>query len=255
MARLTLVVLTKNAASELRNLPYRVTFDELLVVDDNSSDETEQVARQLDARYIARPLLSFGEQRQYADSIATGDWILHLDVDEYPSSALAEAIVAVCRSGATHSVYEVNFRHYFLGRWLRHGGIYPDFKARLYRRGAAHWCTSFPERVDAIATRGRLPGHINHYSTPSLRSRVRKLRRYSTEEARARFERRDRSTIPLAICWAVRTFAGKYMYRGGFLDGWQGLAWSLALSTETFLIHWKTRRLQLEHKSRGPSGS
>jgi glycosyltransferase involved in cell wall biosynthesis len=109
--------------------------DEIVLVDSGSKDRTCEIARERGARVIVEPWRGYVAQKQYAIDLCTKDWVLLLDADEEVSAGLAEEIrVAISGSNAANG-YWLPRKNFFLGRWIRHGGFYPDPKLRLFRRG------------------------------------------------------------------------------------------------------------------------
>jgi glycosyltransferase involved in cell wall biosynthesis len=223
-ARVSAVVITRNAAAQLPECLASAAFaDELLVVDAGSDDGTREVAARYGARVLAQPWLGFGRQKQFAAEQAQHDWILSLDADERVSPELAASVVRALEAPAA-TVYRVARRNRFMGRWLRHGEGYPDWGARLYDRRAARWSEDpVHERLLYTATPGTLAGDLLHDSAEDLGRYLEKQNRYSALAAQAMHERGERAgAARLVLSPAVR-FLKFYVLRLGFLDGLPGL--------------------------------
>src|SRR5262249_49602197 len=135
-ARLSVVVVTLNEGDRIRACLESVAWaDELIVVDAESQDKTAAVARELTDQVFVRPWPGFAAQQNFGLEQAGGDWILSLDADELVSPALREEITTILRDGGPHVGYSVPRRNVFWGRWIRHGGLYPDWQLRLFQRG------------------------------------------------------------------------------------------------------------------------
>ena len=231
---------------------------EIIVLDSGSTDRTLEIARQFGAKVFCEPWKGFAAQKNSALEKASGEWVLSLDADEELDSEAAAALSAALAAwqsalGLTDRLHADNFlpdprsapyveaftaatgaktwvsgfylrrKNFFLGRWIRHGGYWPDPKLRLFRRQAAN----FPERLvheDAQATgsTAALPrGALLHHAYPTLDSYLEHMNRYSSlgaEMAGARnFSVADIVLRPLA------TFLYNYVLRLGFLDGREGL--------------------------------
>ena len=109
--------------------------DEIVLVDSGSTDRTCEIAREHGARVVVEPWRGYVAQKQYAIELCTKDWVLLLDADEEVSPGLAEEIRAAIANPNAASGYKLPRKNLFLGRWIRHGGFYPDPKLRLFRRG------------------------------------------------------------------------------------------------------------------------
>ncbi|PYN16095.1 MAG: hypothetical protein DME05_09485 [Candidatus Rokuibacteriota bacterium] len=134
--RLSVVVVTLNEEERLRAcLESAAWADELIVVDALSPDKTAQIAREFTDRVIVRPWPGFAAQKNFAIGEASGDWILSLDADEMVSPELRGEIARVLAEGGPHDGYRTPRRNIFWGKWVRHGGLWPDWQLRLFRRG------------------------------------------------------------------------------------------------------------------------
>jgi len=205
--------------------------DEVVVVDSFSRDRTAEIARQRGARLIQAEWPGFVAQRKRAMEAASGEWVLCLDCDERVTPRLREAIQA--RLGSSHSAdgYYISRKLHYLGRWLDHGGWYPEWRLRLFRRSLAHCVGVDPH--DTIHLEGRaeriLPGGsgpdaavITHHSFSSLSHQLKVLDRYSEIQAGELFRsgrRARRSDLMLRPLWR---FLWGYLLRLGFLDGSAG---------------------------------
>src|SRR2546428_1191531 len=152
------VVVTLNEEERLRACLESLTWaDELVVVDDESSDQTGQIAREFTDRVWVRPWPGFAAQKNFALEQATSDWILSVDADEEVSPELREEIRAVLgRPGEGADGYRVPRRNIFWGRWVRHGGLYPDWQLRFFRRGRGRFAgQAVPESGEVAGTVGR----------------------------------------------------------------------------------------------------
>src|ERR1700676_2221419 len=133
--------------------------DEMIVVDSGSTDRTCQIARAAGARVYSRKLDSLAEQKNYAASFASNDWLLSLDCDEELSSELRASILAWKQSTPDKTGYDFPLMTNYLGDWIRHSGWYPDHKLRLYRRDRGKFVSVLHEGVKLDGPVGRLECH------------------------------------------------------------------------------------------------
>jgi glycosyltransferase involved in cell wall biosynthesis len=224
-ARLSVVVVVQNEEERIRAcLEAAGWADELIVVDAESSDKTATIARELTDHVFVRPWPGFAAQKNFGVAQAHGDWILSLDADEIVSAELREEIGVILAGGGGHAGYTVPRRNVFWGRWVRHGGLYPDRQLRLFQRGRGRFVErTVHESVAVEGSVGRLAGHLEHRSYRDVADFLARADRYSTLAA-ADWLAAGRGSRPL-VDLALRPlgrFLGMYVARAGFLDGWRG---------------------------------
>jgi glycosyltransferase involved in cell wall biosynthesis len=223
-ARLSVVVITLNAASQLDACLGSAAFaDELLVVDSGSRDATPEIARRHGARLVQQDWLGFGRQKQFAVAAAAHDWVLCLDADERVSPELAAAIAGVL-AAPTLAAYRMARRNRFMGRWLRHGEGYPDWSVRLFDRRHARWSDdAVHEKVLCDAPPGTLTGDLLHESCETLENYLAKQNRYTSLQAQALRQRGKTVHAGHLVLSPLVRFGKFYLLRLGFLDGVPGL--------------------------------
>src|SRR5215467_7589889 len=181
MNRISACVITLN---EEHNLPRLLAslagiVDEVIVVDSGSTDRTEAVAQVSGVRFCFRAWTSYAEQKNYAASVAELDWILSIDADEELSSALQSSLLDWKKREPKFQVYEVSRRAWYVGKWIKHGGWYPDLQKRLYRRDRAAFSGQVHESLHFAGKVGRLEGDLLHYTIRSFEQHEQKVARYS----------------------------------------------------------------------------
>ncbi|KAA6457248.1 glycosyltransferase family 2 protein [Acidobacteria bacterium AB60] len=234
------------AMNEEANLPRTLESvkwaDEIILVDSGSRDRTLEIAQSYGAKTSYHAFGGHGEQKNIALDLCTQDWILLLDADEVLSPALQQEIQQTL-ANPHFSAYWIPRLNLILGRWMRHGGFYPDHKLRLFRRGAAR----LSEGVGPHATpqhsgpKGTLKHDMLHYAYPDLTVYLEHMNRYSSEIAGLLAARGKTSRSLPAFFWngvlnPAATFLYNYVFRLGFLDGREGLLLHL---NHSVYIHWK----------------
>ena len=224
MNRLSACLITLN---EAHNLPRALASlsgiaDETVIVDSGSSDQTEQIARQHGAAFYTYPFTGYAEQRNFAASRASHEWLFVLAPDEQVSSQLQTALLNWKKQPAQAAVYEMARRTWYLGEWIRHSGWYPDWQRRLYRKDAAKFTGLIHEALRFDGVPGRLEGDLLHYTVRTFEEHQAKVERYATLAAQQLLEDGKsnwRSAVWLATPWS---FFQNFVLRGGFLDGYRG---------------------------------
>ena len=245
MAPLSVTIITLN---EERNLPGALrsvagVADEVVVVDSGSTDKTREIAEAAGARFLTRAWTDYSNQKNYAAARARHDWILSIDADEQLSPELANAIRQWKGLEPAHPACSFSRRNHYLGGWVRHGGWYPDRKARLYNRHRAQFSGTVHESLRVDGALGRLDGDLLHYTMRSIEDHRRTTELYSTLSAQQNFERGRRNWRLAMIAAPPWSLFRTYVLQLGFLDGWRG--WRIAQMTArySFLKYNKLGRL------------
>jgi glycosyltransferase involved in cell wall biosynthesis len=237
---LSAILITKNEAADLPDCLASLAFcDEIVVVDSGSTDATVALAEAAGARVIrTTDWPGFGPQKQRALDAARCDWVLSIDADERVPPALAEAVRRAIESGVGEGC-RLGRRSSFLGRFLTHGGWYPDRILRLARRSAARFTEDrVHERMEVagrVVDLGDDPAaDLVHHSYRSIDEVLEKQRRYALASAAARRATGKRGGLGPAIGRSLWAFLRHYVLQRGFLDGAHGFVAALAKAQETF---------------------
>jgi hypothetical protein len=200
-----------------------------------------------------RKLDNFAEQKNYAASLSSNDWILCIDCDHELSPELRSSILAWKREVPGINGYEISLLTNYLGGWIRHSGWYPEFKVLLFRRDKGKFASALHERVHMDEPPGRLNGHLFHFTIRSLAEHRAKLDAMSTlaaEDLFARGRRSWRAAMILAPPWTV---VQRLVFQLGVLDGRRGLLIARLSGNYIYLKYRKLGRLlageKLAHRS------
>jgi glycosyltransferase involved in cell wall biosynthesis len=225
LPRLSLIVISKNEEASIGRCLRSAAFaDEMVVVDNGSTDKTVEIARTLGARVIeTADWPGFGPQKNRALDAAAGDWVLSLDADEWIEPALANEIRATIARGDAAEGYEISRRSRFCGKVVRHCGWSPDYVLRLFRRGRGRFSDDkVHEHVDVQGRVEKLKNPIEHDSITDLADAENKIERYAAAAAAA-LRARGKNSSPLkAHLRGLGAFLRTYILRLGFLDGKTG---------------------------------
>ncbi len=222
--QLSVVIVTRNEEDRIRACLDAVAWaDEVIVIDAESEDKTASIARELTDHVIVRPWPGYAAQKNYGLDLARGAWILSLDADEIVSPALRAEIERVVERDGPGDGYAVPRRNIFWGRWVRHGGLYPDRQVRLFRRGRGRFGErAVHESVQVDGDVRRLGGHLEHHSYRDVADFLVRADRYSTLAAED-FIARGRCVHTWDfVLRPLGRFVGMYVLERGFLDGWRG---------------------------------
>lgn len=214
--------------------------DEVVVVDSGSTDQTCEIAVRLGARVFEEHWRGYAGQKNFAAGVARNEWILSIDADESLTGELEAEILKLKKDGVRFDAYSFPRLAQYLGRWIRHGGWYPDRKTRLYDRRKAAWVGDYVhESVAVQGTTGELHGDLLHYTCASLSEHLRTLDRYTSLAARELTAQKKAVPIRRLVFDPAWTFFRTWILRRGFLDGRQGLAIAWMAALYTFLKYAK----------------
>jgi glycosyltransferase involved in cell wall biosynthesis len=238
--RLSAIIIAKNEAANIAECLDSVAFcDERIVVDGGSTDSTADIAQSKGARVATHEFRGFGEQKNFALSLAQGDWILSIDADERVSPALAAAIQAAIVSGDAAG-FEFPRLSNFCGREMRHSGWFPDYVLRLFRRGSARFTNDLVhERLICDGKIGRLAEPLRHDPVKRLEDAVSRMDRYSTAGAEMLVAAGRRVSFASGLGHGMWTFLRSYLLRLGFLDGREGFLLAVANAEGTYYRYMK----------------
>ena len=214
--------------------------DEIIVIDSHSTDATVEIARRYTGHVYLHPFSGHIEQKNYAISKASHDWILSLDCDERISPELRESILAIKENLDQHDAYCMPRKTFYVYRWLNHVW-YPDRKIRLFHRCKAHWGGLNPH--DRVEVDGNkiilLTGDIFHYSFDSLSHHLQTVDKFSEISAREIINKNKKITLISPLGHAVFAFIRLYFLKRGFLDGFAGFVVSILSFMHAFLKYSK----------------
>src|SRR5215471_17901741 len=181
MPQITGTIITFNEESRIaETIASLACCDEVIVVDSCSTDGTREIAAQLGARVMTRAWEGYSRQKNFAAEQARNDWILSVDADERLSVELCAAISDWKRTGSSFAAMRMARRPFYLGRWIRHSGWYPDLKTRLYDRRRARWEGDFVhESMEVQGPVGLLQGDLLHFPYRSWQDHINRIDRYT----------------------------------------------------------------------------
>jgi len=257
--KVSVCIITLNEEDHIRAACESVSWaDEIVVVDSGSTDRTREIAADCGARVFENAWPGFAAQREFAAASATHDWILSLDADERVSEELGAAIISLFSKADTELAdgYRIPRRAFYMGRWIRGGGWYPDYQLRLYRKAkgsgqGAHIHESM--KMDPDARIETLKGDLLHYTVRDAAEHHRMIgERYAPLGARKMLEH-GRRTSPLKIATiGPATFIRNFVLKGGFRDGLAGLSIATFAAHHAFLKHLQLWELQNRKSSDSP---
>jgi glycosyltransferase involved in cell wall biosynthesis len=228
-AKLSVVMITHNEEKNLsRALESAKWADEIIIVDSFSQDRTKEIARKYTNRIFDYKWTGYGPAKQFALQQASGDWIFSLDADEVVTEDLREDILKIIESDQPTDGYYICRISNFLGRWIKHGGWYPDYVMRLFRKGRARFSDSLVHEELILEGRSeKLKGLLLHYTNQDLDHYLDKMNRYTTLSAQELKQKSKPASIADILVHPPAVLIKMYLFKLGFLDGIQGFLLAL----------------------------
>ncbi len=256
MSKISVVIITFNEENNIFRCIRSVVglADEIVIVDSYSEDSTVEICKSLGAKVYLHHFEGYREQKNYAMSLASFDYVLSLDGDEALSRELFEKLLAI-KDNLIYDGYYFNRRNNYCGQWIKHSNWYPDRKLRLFNRKNGQWGGVNPHDVYTLipgSTTTTIKADILHWVLYSYEEHLEKVNKFSTIAAQEYFKMGKRvSVFSMMVRWIWR-FVKAYFLRLGFLDGFNGFVISSLSAYTSFLKYMKLRQLNLQ-KNKSPA--
>ncbi len=227
MASISAALIFRNEAKNIPAWLAAVTpfADEIAALDSGSQDEGPELLRAAGAKVALQPWLGYGPQRNAVAQMCSGDWILFLDADERPDARLTQTLLALKQAPLRETMgYKLEYKVFFFGRFLRHGGFFPERHLRMMRRGRGFW----PERQvhEKLTVEGKVEllkgGYVEHHSYATIGQYLKKMDVYSEQAAQQMLATGRKGSAFAAVSHGCFAFVQRYFLRLGFLDGFAG---------------------------------
>lgn len=224
--------------------------DEIVVVDSFSTDGTPEIARRYATRFEQREWAGYRDQKAYAHSLATQKWVLLIDSDERVTENLhKEMLQAMAADQEEFAAYAIPRLVYYLGRWWRRGGWYPDYDVRLFRRDRATWGGLDPhEKIIVDGKVRRLQHPLHHYSYRSIDDHINRINRFTTISSAELSKAGGRWRLSDALLRPAVRFFRSYILKRGFMEGFAGFYVALTAAVYVFLKYAKLWELESKEK-------
>ncbi len=225
--------------------------DEIVVVDSFSTDRTLEIAQRYGARIYKNTFVDYGSQKNFALDKASYQWVLNLDADERVSELLKKEIQTVKQQPEDQidtDGFLVKRKNFYMGRWIRHSGWYPDRKLRLFRKDKSQWYGRVHEGLALEGKATPMEGDILHYTYRDIADHVNRLNRYSQFQAED-IARKKKLLYLRAFLLPGVTFLRFYAWKMGILDGFPGFVIALVSSWSTALKYLKAIEIKRKNKA------
>ena len=251
MSGISAVVITLNEEKNIRECLESLSFaSEIILVDSGSTDKTIEIAREFQARVYLIDWPGYGAAKNYGIERASNDWVFSLDADERVSPELHDAITRLNLDKINSSGFKVARRTWYLTRWIKGGGWYPDKGIRLFNRTHGKFSDSIVhESVKLKGPVSELSGDLLHYSYQGLEDHVQRINKYSGLCADQWKDKGKKTTLLAMLFRPPWEFFRKLILRKGFQDGIDGV---IIAGMHAFYVFLKYARLYEKNLNKSP---
>jgi glycosyltransferase involved in cell wall biosynthesis len=228
--------------------------DEIIVIDSFSNDDTIKIASEYGTKVYQHEYINSARQKNWALQYCKHDWVFQIDSDEILEEK-AEAIIrdSINNAGENIHCFKMPRKNHVLGKWVKYGGLYPDWEFRLFRKEHGKWWDR------EVHSKVIVPGGIRmldtpliHHGMPNISKQLSNLDRYTRYEADELAKRNIKFSFVKWILGPVYIFMKRYFVLRGFRDGWRGLFLAVYAGIYLFITHAKLLEIQLLELKRSP---
>jgi glycosyltransferase involved in cell wall biosynthesis len=251
-SKISVYIIAYNEAEKIRSAINSVLWaDEIIVVDSYSQDGTAAIAEKLGARVIQIKFAGFGDLRNRAMAACSHDWIFSLDADERCTPEARDEILTVIGLQETADAYYIPRRNFFMGRWIKYSGFYPDYRQpQLFKKGTLDFKNDDPVHEEYTILSNKPAGYLKQpiwqFPFKNLEEVAHKANKYSTLGAKKLRQKGRRATMLTALSRGCWSFFHMYILKKGILDGWPGVVIALGNFQGTFYKYAKLVELQAD---------
>jgi glycosyltransferase involved in cell wall biosynthesis len=236
-------IIVYNEEDNIREVCETVSWaDEIVVVDSDSSDQTAEIARQYTDKVFNHEFRGYKDKHEFADRQTRGNWIFWIDADERVTPELRAAIEEI-KTRAPEDLpdgFRIARRTWYLDRWIKHSGWYPDYQMRLYRKEASFWDGVSPHETARVKGKIEvLPGELLHYTKKNLSESHRVADSYTSLAADYNFKNGRKVGAAGLFFYPIAAFCRTFFVKRGFLDGIPGLIIAMQTAYSVFLKYAK----------------
>ena len=249
--KLSVVIITLNEEDRIEDALKSCTgiADEIVVIDGYSTDKTVGIAEKYGAKVYMNPFVDFGSQKNFALDKAENQWVLNLDSDERVSETLEKELRQLIEKPDNEidaDGFLIKRKTFYLGRWIKHSGWYPDRKLRLFRKDKSRWQGRIHEGLILEGKTKKIEGDILHFTYRNITDHITRLNRYSHMQAEDIARKKKKLLHLRALLLPPVTFIRFYLWKLGILDGLPGLVIALVSSWATAMKYLKAIEIRRE---------
>ena len=221
--------------------------DEIIIVDSFSNDNTLKIVEEFSPKVVQHEYINSAKQKNWALQFCNYSWILQIDSDECLEIDSQKKIKnAIQNCSKNTNCFKLPRKNYVLGKWVKYGGLYPDWQFRLFKKGSGQWLDrEVHSRMNVTGEVRDLNTCIIHQGMPNISKQLSNLNRYTRYEAEELKKNNKKFSIMRWIISPPIIFLKKYFIQQGFRDGFRGLFLAVYTSFYVFLSHAKLREIEI----------
>ena len=256
--KLSVLIPTFNCEKSIRNTLESVKWaDEIVVIDSFSTDNTILIVKEYTDCIYKKEYLNSAHQKNNSIEYCTSEWIFQIDSDE-SLNEMAEEIIRAAIEIVSDGIdcFKMPRKNHVLGKWVKYGGLYPDWEYRLFRKNKGRWLQK--EVHSRIVVPGKIEEldlQIIHHGMPNISKQLGNLNRYTRYEADELRNRKINFSMFRWILSPPMIFLKKYILQQGFRDGWRGFFLAVYSAIYVFLSHAKLKELEMLNLERSPKSN
>lgn len=246
--KISTVIITYNEASNIAQCleAAQQVSDEIIIIDSYSTDTTKKICERYKVRFFEHKFEGYGEQKNWGNEKATGDYILSLDADEVLSETLINDILKI-KNNPTYKAYRLNRLTNFAGTWVRFAGWYPDRKVRLWEKSSAVWIGKAVHEILEVKQGvkvGQLKGDLLHYSFSSVFDYLNRQNKYAKLSVIEQLKRGKTPKFLPSLLKGFYKFILLYFIKLGFIHGYHGFVICLNGAGKYLINYAKYQQIQ-----------
>ncbi len=252
--KLSVIIITKNEERNIERCLQSVHWaDEIIVVDDFSSDKTVEIAHRLNAKIIQKEWMGFAKQKEFALQQASHEWVFSLDADEEATESLKSEIRALVDGADTCEGYEIPRKSFFLGKWIEHSGWYPGYQLRLFQKSKTRMNHRPVHEGFLIEGKtGKLQSPLNHYTYHSIHQYIEKMNDYTSLDVMNKISNGKKISWLNFILNPLSVFLRMFFSLQGYKDGIRGFLLAYYSSFSALVLYAKCWEYQYASKFKEP---
>ncbi len=249
MSKISAYIIAFNEEEKIASAINSVLWaDEIVVADSHSEDKTAEIAESLGARIVQIDFNGYGDLRNKAIDACTHEWIFSLDSDERCTVEVRDEILNILNNETGHDVYHVPRKNFFMGKWIKHSGFYPNYRQpQLFRKGTMTY-TLDPVHEGYVMHTSKPLGYLKQaiwqFPFKNFDEILHKANKYSTLGATKLEDRGKKPGMMTAFMHAIWAFIQHWIMKKGILDGWAGFVIALGNFEGTFYRYAKLHEKQ-----------